>query len=333
MVLPLLFAVRVADPAARYDAFMKARPAFVATVEVSAAGHVLGTGTLRVARPHLLRFDAKGAAFDYSAASTPEAYVDLDRAQKTYDERPSTGGFRMYGSRVNGFAQGLLPSFLLPGTAVAALGGVKPTAATVKEGDELHSTSQTPMGPVDFRLVVGPQGQPLRFSVSGAIPGGGKVWRVVSIASASSDPAPFRVVPPLGYTPFALPDLPIPLGIGEPAPLVGWRKGGQSLDLNEPDRGRPRLLAVLGTDSPPSAAARPFLIELGRSMPVLLLEKGGIEDPSGALMRKLSPPGTPMFYLVGADGTVKKLWFGFDPAKGKAWEDEVKAAAAEKPKS
>ncbi len=331
MVLPLLPVFHAADPAARFDAYMKARPAFVATVEASSGGQRVGTGILRVARPRLLRFDAKGAGFDYSMASTPEAYVEIERTERVYDERTSIGGFRIYPSRIDPDAQGLIPNFLLAGSTAGAFSGLKPTVAAVAGGDELRATAQTQMGPVDLRLLVAPDGQPLRFSSTGG--GSTRNWRVVSIIPGKADPAPFRLAPPLGYVPHALPEMPTPLAIGEPAPLVGWRKGGRAVDLNDPQRGLPRLLAVLGTDSPPSRSARPFLIELGRSMPVFLIEKGSVEDPSGALIKKLSPPGTPMFYLVGPDGTVRKLWFGFDPAKGKAWEDEVRAAAAEKPKS
>ena len=322
-MLPLsLLALRAPDPAARFDAFMKAHPAFVATVEASVGGKAAGTGTLRVARPRLLRWDAKGTGFDFSVTSTPEQYVAVERVSKTYDERAPIGGFRLYEARVSP-AQDLIPGFLLAGSAANALGGGKPTVTAVAGGDELHATVQSQMGPVELRLVVAPDGQPLRFSSSA----GARSWRVLAFAAAKADPAPFRLAPPLGTVPYALPELPTPLAVGEAAPLVGWKKGGRAVDLNEPSRGRPRLLAVLGVDSPPSKSARPFLIDLSRSLPVFLIEKGGVEDPTGALMKRLSPPGTPMFYLVGPDGTVKNLWFGFDPAQGRAWEDEVRAAA------
>ena len=199
-------------------------------------------------------------------------------------------------------------------------GGLKPTVAAVEGGDEMRATAQTPQGPLELRLLVDPQGRPVRFSA------GPRAWRVTAFDPGTADPAAFRLELPLGYVPYALPEMPAPLAIGEAAPLVGWRKGGRTVDLNEPRRGKPRLLAVLDAERP-SRVARPFLIELGRTVPVFLIEKGGVEDPTGALLKRLSPSGTPMFYLVGPDGTVRKLWLGFDPAKGKAWIAEVREAA------
>lgn len=326
MVLPFVPLLLAADPGARFDAFMKARPAFVATVEASVGGRTTGTGTLRLARPRQMRFDVKGAGLDYSILSTDKAYIEIDRIGKVYDERPPIGGVRVYEGRISP-GQSLIPSFLIAGTAQALFGGEKPSVAAVAGGDEMRATLSGPAGTTEVRLVVDPSGKPLRFSASG--PSGQRSWRVLSLG-APPDEAAFRLTAPLGFVPFTLPELAAPLAIGEDVPLTGWRKGGRPVDLNEPQRGRPRLLAVLSPDSPPSRAARPFLIELGRSMPVFLLEPGGVEDPTGALMRKLSPPGTPMFYLVGPDGTVKKLWFGFDPAKGKSWEAEVLTAAKAK---
>ncbi len=324
-MLPVLaFALLAADPGERFDAFMKAHPAFRADFAVSASGRAAGKGTLRVARPHRLRFDVKGPGTDFSLESTPEAYVEVERTERTYDERASTGGFRTYESRISG-APTLLPGFLLAGTVANVFGGNKPIVAPVAGGDELRVTIQSPAGPVVLRLVVAPSGRPVAYSSEG--PRGDFAWRIAAFDAIGPDPTPFHVELPLGFVPHALPEMPVPLQVGEAAPLVGWRKAGKPVDLNEPDRGRPRLLAVLSPDSLPSRAARPFLIDLGRTMPVFLIEPGGVTDPSGSLMKRLSPPGTPMFYLVGPDGTVKKLWLGFDVAKGKAWEDEVRAAA------
>lgn len=327
MVPALAFLLLAADPAARLDAYLKARPSFVASVTMVSEGKTVGTGTLRLARPRRLRFDVKGSGFDYSVVSTEATYLEIERTQKTYDERPSMGGMRLYEARVSG-ARPLLPNFLLAPSAKGMFGGLPVTAVG---DDELRATAQTETGPVALRALVDAQGRPTLFSTKGT--DGFREWRVTAFAPSPEDAPAYRLEAPLGYVPYALPDLPYPLQIGESAPLTGWRKGGRAVDLNEPQRGKPRLLAVLGADCAPSRAARPFLIDLGRTMPVFLLEKGGVVDPSGALMRRLSPPGTPMFYLVGVDGTVKKLWFGFDKAKGAAWEAEVRAAAAEKAKA
>lgn len=324
MLPALAFALLAAEPAVRFDAFMKAHPTFLATLAFSSGGRTVGKGALRVARPRLLRFDAQGKGFDFTLVSTPEAYIEVERTQKVYDERPSTGGFRAYESRISG-ASAFLPGFLLSGTSKGLFGGLKTTVTAVPGGDEIHATAQTQTGPVELRLVVAPEGRPVAYSEKGA--GSDREWRVTAVEAGTADPAAYRLEPPLGYVPHALPDLPAPLAIGEPAPLVGWRKGGRPLDLHDPQRGRARLLAVLDPASPPSRAARPFLVELGRTMPVFLLGPGDITDPSGALMKRLSPPGVPMFYLVGPDDAVKKLWFGFDPARGKAWEAEVLEAA------
>ncbi len=312
------------DPAARYDAFMKAHPTFVATLDVTSGGTVAKT-TLRVARAaRRLRFDAKADSLDYSVSSVETGYVELDRVSRKYDQRPSIGGFRVYESRFSS-APGLMPGFLLSAKTTAVLGIGKPKVTAVAGGDELHSTVTTQNGPLELRLVVDPQGKPVRFSRVGV--GGSTAWRLTSFADVAPTLAPFQVVPTAGYVPYALPDLPTPLAIGETVPLTGWRQDGKAVDLGAIQRGKPRLLAVLGDDSPPSRAAEPFLKDLGKNLPVFVIGPGGITDPSGTRLRRLSPPGAPMFYLVGADGKVLKLWFGFEAAKGAAWEGEVRAAA------
>lgn len=322
MIPVLALLAQVSDPGARFDAFMKARPNFVAVVDAVAGDRTIAHGTLRVVRPHRLRFDVKGTGFDYTVVSTESQYLEVERNERVYDEHASNGGLRIYDSRISG-APGFLPAFLLAGSTARLFGDLKTTV----KGDEIHGHMEGPMGLVDLTLTVNPQGQPLSFASRTS--DGFHVWKVVSIQAAKDDPAAFHLTAPLGFVPHALPDLPFPLAIGENAPLTGWTKGGRPVDLNEPDRGRPRLLAVLGADCTPSRAARPFLIELGKTMPVFLIGPGDITDPTGQNLKRLSPPGTPMFYLVGPDGTVKKLWFGFDPAKGAAWETDVKAAAAE----
>ena len=323
MVPALALFLLAAEPAARFDAFMKAHPTFVATVDFSAGGKAVGTGTLRLSRPRRMRFDFRGKGFDYGVSSTEAAYVEIDRIERVYDERPAIGGIRMYESRVSP-AQGFLPGFLVAGVAAGVL-GPQATSTAVAGGDELRTTTMTETGPLERRLLVDPQGRPVRFwrKSNGEV----REWRVTSFGEGKADPAGYVLEPPLGYVPHALPDLPYPLQIGDDAPLTGWRRGGAAVDLHEPQRGRPRLLAVLGADCPASAAARPSLAVLARSMPVLVIGPGEITDPSGAQMRRLSPPGTPMFYLVGVDGTVRGLWFGFDPAKAAAWQAEIAAAA------
>lgn len=324
MVVAFALALFAADPSARFDAFLKAHPSFVATMEVSANGRPLGQGTLRIARPHRMRFDLKGKGLDYGVSSTEPAYIEIDRTERTYDERPSIGGFGMYPSRLSPL-QSFVPGFLMAQSAAGLLGKAKPTVSKVAGGEEIHVTAQTQSGPIELRLVVGPDGRPSRYSITSQ--NATRLWRVLTLKDAKPDLAPFRIEPPLGYVPFTLPESPPPLSIGQAAPLRGWRRGGKSIDLGAVQRGKPRLLAVLGDDCAPSRAVRPTLIQLGKTMPVYIIGKGDLADPSGALLKRLSPPGTPMFYLVGGDGKVTKLWLGFDPAKAAFWMADVREAA------
>lgn len=322
MVAALVFSMLAADPAARLDAFLKAHPTFVAATEVSIGGKTAGRSTLRVQRPGRLRFDVQSGGFDYTLSGTERGYVEIDRVEKAYDERPSTGSLQLYDSRISEAGALLIPTYLLAGSTSAIFQGQKPKAV----GDELRATYQTQSGEVELRLAIDPQGQPIRYT---QIEGGrSKVWRTVSFAAGSTDLAAYRIEAPLGYVPHALPELPAPLPIGSPAPLKGWQRMGKSLDLGEAQPGRPRLLAVLGGDTA-SRNAKPFLVDLGKSMPVYLIGPGEISDPTGAPTKRLSPPGTPMFYLVGGDGKVKRLWLGFEKAGGAAWENEVRKVAAE----
>ncbi len=325
LVFALITAGRIsADPATRYDAFMKSHPSFVATVEASLNGHVVGTGVTRVSRPARMRFDFTGSGIDYILSSTELGFIELDRVEKEYDEHPSTGGLRLFESRLSD-ATGFFPTFLLPPSLKSLLGTQKPTVTPVSGGDELMVVIASPMGSTELRLVVDPEGRPAKFSSKGQ--SGLHSWRLLSFKPSSPDLSLFKVELPLGYVPFALPELPFPLQVGEEAPLTGWKRAGKPFDLGEPQRGKARLLAVLGSDCPASRAVRPSLAELAKSMPVLTIAPGEIVDPSGTLMKKLSPPGTPMFYLVGPDEKVTNLWFGFDATKAAEWTAQVKAAA------
>jgi hypothetical protein len=329
MVSTLVFALITAgrfsaDPATRYDAFMKSHPSFVATVEASANGQVIGTGVARVSRPQRIRFDFTGKGIDFTLSSTELGFVELDRVEGVYDEHPSTGALRLYESRIS-IAPTFFPFYLLPPSLKSLFGTQKPTITSVTGGDELQVTIVNPMGSTELRLVVDAEGRPVRFSQKGQ--NGVRSWRLVLFKSSGSEMPLFRVEPPLGYVPFTLPELPYPLQVGEEAPLTGWKRAGKPFDLGEPQRGKARLLAVLGADCPASKVVRPVLAELAKSMPVLIIAPGEIVDPSGTLIKKLSPPGTPMFYLVGPDEKVTNLWFGFDPAKAADWAAKVKAAA------
>lgn len=328
LVFALITAGRIsADPATRYDAFMKSHPSFVATVEASLNGRVMGTGVARVSRPARLRFDFTGSGIDYILSSTELGFIELDRVDKEYDEHPSTGGLRLFESRLSD-APNYFPYFMLPPSLKSLFGTQKPTITPVAEGDELKVVMVSPMGSTELRIVIDAEGRPAKFSSKGQ--SGLHAWRLISFKPSASDLALFKIELPLGYVPFALPELPYPLQVGETAPLTGWKRAGKPFDLGEPQRGKARLLAVLGSDCPASKAARPALAELAKTMPVLIIAPGEIVDPSGTLMKKLSPPGTPMFYLVGPDEKVTNLWFGFDATKAAAWTAQVKAAAAGK---
>jgi hypothetical protein len=327
----LAFALLAADPAARFDAFMKAHPTFVATFDVSIRGHAIGTETLRVSRPQRLRFDLKGSGIDYTLSSTEKGYVEIDRVDQSYDEHESPGGLRVFDSRIMPVSRNIFPHHVLITKMSAIFGSTKTTVSPVNGGDQISATITGPGGAIEVQLVVDSQGRPARFGEGR--PGELTVWRLTSFKDSSPELANYRLEAPIGYVPFALPELPYPLQVGEPAPLTGWRRAGKPVDLAEPQRGRTRLLAVLGSDCPASKAVRPSLQRLAKSMPVLIIGPGDIVDPSGTLMKRLSPPGTPMFYMVGPDGKVTGLWFGFDATKAAAWESEIREAAQEKPKT
>lgn len=321
MLAACALAVLALDPAARLDAFLKAHPAFVAVTELSVNDKAVGRSTFRVQRDAArLRFDAKGAGYDYTLSETERGYLEVERVEKVYDEHPPIGGLALYESDLAG-ALALAPKYLLVDSADKMMGGQKATAT----GDELRANFQTQDGPVELRLLVGPDGSPQRFTSNAG--GRTQSWKTVSFVSGTGTLPEYRIEVPLGFVPHRLPPLPTPLAIGSPAPLSGWQRLGKPLDLGVASPGKPRLLAVLGDDCAPSRAAKPFLVELGKSMPVFLIGKGEITDPAGGKLKLLSPPGTPMFYLVGGDGKVKNLWFGFDAAGGRAWEKEVLEAA------
>lgn len=313
-----LLAFPPSGPDTRFDAFMKAHPTFTAVVDVAQGRSSLRT-TIWIERPaKRLRFEAKGAGTDFGLSSTEKGYFEVNRVQRVYDEHEPLGRLTHYGSRISG-AMGAFPNFLLAGSTKAVFQDLKVTANA--RGDELSATFETERGKGQIHMGIDAQGRPVRYEIES--PMGHIIWTLVSFSDMKGGLAATYRPLPMGYVPYALPEIPFPLAIGSAFPLRGWRQGNRSVDLST---AKGLLVAVLGSDCPPSASVRPSLARLEKQVPVAIVGPNGLSDPSGALLKKLSPPGTPMFYLVDRSGKVSKLWFGFDAQKAKDWEADVVAS-------
>jgi hypothetical protein len=144
--------------------------------------------------------------------------------------------------------------------------------------------------------------------------------------------------PPSGFREYELPFVVRPVGIGEVFPtghLISATHG--SLTGNDL-KNRPALVEVTEADSFVSDRTASFLQHMkatGLNVAVVSLSKSGTVpdnlrsftryyDPTGATIDLIDAPGTPLFYLLGKNGMIKKVWLGFDADEVAKLEQDVK---------
>ncbi|HWD38087.1 MAG TPA: hypothetical protein VG944_04510 [Fimbriimonas sp.] len=322
------------DAFGRYRAFMAAHQSFQVSFSTKLNGHDLSTGSITVQRPQRLLFRARGGRANYSISSTEAGYVEIERGTKTYEELPSLHRLATYPSEISGMAYSTLPTPLLfPDlrTIFDRTTDVTSSAA----GDRLHISARTMMGKMDAWADVDSKGR-LTYFRKKTVPtrGGGAdyEWHFKPFTfPANLKLKDFLTTLPVGFVPYALPRMEMPLQIGKPAPTNGWTtpNGRQTVDLAAVAGHKPFIFAVLDTDSAASLGALAFLKTIQDGTPVFWTGNGGYTDRSGRLLALLNPPATPMFYLIDGQGKVAKLWLGFDSSHRAAFQAEVLKAVQE----
>jgi hypothetical protein len=300
---------KVSDPFQRFKSFNAVHPTLFVSFSTLVQNRPGIKGTFLIERPSRSLFTSFEGKDKFSASNTERGYVEIDTADRVYDESPSGGGIGVRSSRISS-TSGLAPNVILFTDLKRAL-PAGPTITVVGDADELHGTAKSQMGTTDVWATVDGQGEITRYRIKSVGPQGSSdlIWNFNYSFPSHLSLASFLTPLPLGYLPYALPPEPTPLQVGSMVPSQGWRMGGQTVELLDLAHHHPFLLAILD-DQPPSEMAREILAL--HNLRVLVVGRGGLADPSGDRLRLLNPPGAPMFYLVGGDGKVTNIWLGFD---------------------
>jgi hypothetical protein len=326
-----------------YRDFMKSAPAIEARFTVRQASGPAANATMLLQRGSKVRLDSKWRDSDYSFVTTKGGLMrELERSSRMYDEMEVNAPYAFPASEISSTPEFVLP-FFIGSTDLRDVFGPNskktPLGPSTIDGNQVHGVrfevmTQLGMEYGEFALKEdGTLVEARRYSRSADNRDKGRIWRFDSIKSIPSIPAErMELDIPNGYVPYRLPDVPGPLAIGQPFPFAGWT-GGPALK-----KGSRTLYALIGEDCPPGEASLPALKDLGAAgLKVVVLSeaanaasaKGRYYDPSGKSLDALMAPATPVYYLVGSDGKVQRLWMGYDPAKRKAWVSEIKAALKE----
>jgi len=193
------------------------------------------------------------------------------------------------------------------------------------------------MGVTEMWMTLAPDGRvvSVRRKVTGREGSRETVWTISNYSFPTNLGLASFVFPvPTGYVPNSVPRLVTPLQTGQKAPVSGWvDNNGKSVDLAAAAGHKPFLIAYIVPDGGPAQASLSSLHRLEAKVPVFVVGPGGLRDPGGKNLKLLNPPGAPMFYLVGADGKVSKIWFGFDRADPSTFEADVVATASGTPRN
>ena len=151
----------------------------------------------------------------------------------------------------------------------------------------------------------------------------------------------FALVPPSGFTAYAVQRLAPPVSIGEPLPDISLSSThGESRSLKQILGGKPALIAVLDPKSEPSVGSLSVLRGI-KGVPVIVVNTassaGGLD--AGSLPEYLSQKGemssewrvglAPLFYMVDASGKVTNVWYGFDRDAPDKFATEINDAVSE----
>jgi outer membrane lipoprotein-sorting protein len=296
-------------------------------------------------RPGSAMMDIKWPPVDYRFTGSKLGALELDRNRKLYDESPDYPQLMRYGSRISEAPSLFFPDFLFTGdfsgegvSQVAYKGAalINGVSADEVEGQASHKKIQA---------FIAADGKLMRYIMTRDT--GFRVQADFSnyVVNKPVPASTFSFNPPAGWAQYSVPTDEAPLGIGEPFPTAGWvnTRGAKRENLSNL-ASKPLLAMVAGPNCEPSAKSATFLQRMQDSgevqvvvitnsirgiAPVVLSGFPQYYDPTGILLKQLKVPGTPVFYLLGRNGTVKKVWYGFDPRQATSFERDVRSVLRE----
>jgi len=349
LIPSIAFANQADNAVARYAKAMKAMPGYEVTFTYKAGGKPEIKGSLIVDHNKRLRYDALSGPTKYILSITPALYREVDFHMKEYEEFPYQGGFSVFPSDISPL-QISLPMWL----KVPTLNALIPRTAKFqfvnsrKVGnqtcDHLHTEFQTNEGSGTIDLDIANDGLIYRFNrvtVMRSIKNE-ETWSFDRYKPSSTfADSRFDNEVPQGFAPYALEYHDGPTEVGSKLNLLTF-VDSRSLKPIAVPKGKPILLLVVGHDSLPGrnalSAARGWSAVLAQNGVSLLAVSAALRanqaeglpfDPSQTTMRLLSPPATPLFYLLDKSGKLTNVWMGYHPTEAAKLKSDILKAISE----
>jgi outer membrane lipoprotein-sorting protein len=334
LVLALLaYTITCLAPQSTPDMFSKLmRSSRIVSVDVSirlAADATSIAGKLYIKRPASFRFDLKANGLDQSIIKSGDMVLEIDREAGSYYLRrgqPSLGAVRTI---LADMAGDVLPIVLLDGSVDV----LKPKNIPYKvvssgaEGDQLVAEWSDSGSEGKISVTLTKTGKLTSYSQH-IKTSQGVLDRSFTFANYQFDtaiaPSLFSLVPPTGLEAFALLEPPT-LSVGDKLDWSVWN-GVERI-------GKGKFLIIFDPDSALDTSFVNTFRQLGKGLPSVYLSlgaKGGaLRNPPASLKAKLQAGGTPLVVWRGKDGTLKRMWIGYDPSTIKRNITEMKEVLSE----
>jgi hypothetical protein len=312
------------------------------------APFVSGNGRLVYEFPRRTRFDVKLNPIDYSLAASEEGILEIERSTKYYMEDLEAEFVGVPASKISYGPQLGFPFVLLKKSVRAHLAENAQytyqgqTTIGGQKVDKLQASWSTLDGSGSGVILIDSEGKLVMLDWKGTRmgrPTGDKMEFSNYAVNEAVPMSTFRMSVPSGFVPYSLPALVYPPEIGAKVKLGVWNKAGAGkVDLDKELAGKPALLFVMDPACEASGRAAGLVEALGKSIRVVELLSDTAENVrvgrnrfylGGEAIKTLSPPVTPTFYLLGPDGTLHRVWYGYDAERRKVLEDDMRAAIAE----
>ncbi len=341
-----------ADAVGAFSDLMKNAKTFRVDVRARTTGNKdQGVGTFEFERPVRNRFQMKWGAAEYVYAQNERGLIEIDFGSRTYREFAPWSRPIMPDSTLSTIPETAFPLALLAGRLdVEIPQGTAFRAAQPKQGQDANETAMSASfssGParITVNTRIASDGRLMYYSTT--TEGAGPPVTTELFFSGHqinkpSRPGAFFPKVPVGFSPQALPDTPIPVNVREKFPLTGladWRSRKPE-DLARRFGGKPLLLVIADASCAASGRALQALPELakvvkgsGGSAAIVWTKRARhskapagypeLFDATGDVLERLRLPGTPAIYLLDGKGVVLQFWIGYDPAIASNYRAEL----------
>jgi len=305
----------------------------------STAANVPGVANLILVRPNQLRYSMKWQHIDYRFTANPSGSMDFEANSKRYDMQNGWSGLAVPRTEMAALSGASLtfPFFLIDPSMKKYVAGITLAGQSTIDGvttDEVDGQVKS----LKLKVFIDSEGKPVRYWYGGqgvAVQSDFSNYRLNQQYPAET----FSVNPPSGFRELTLPIENRPVGVGQKFQVDGWTSSAGR--LSDQFSKKDTLVVVTDEGCEPSERSLSTLQNLQSAGEVnvvsITLSPKGVEptgfekfptyyDPSGALIKQLQVPGTPLFYLVNKSGQIVKVWFGFDSDNGSTFEKNVDAA-------